>query len=133
MAPASTMPWMELAADISGVCRVAGTLLITSIPTSRLSTKMVRSVSSPLGTGGTSGVVGLVALVVAGLVVTGLAGLVPAEQRGGGRVDDPATVGDDHAGLDLVAGVDGQAAVAGEVLQQRGHVAGVGGGCGGGN
>jgi hypothetical protein len=46
MAPASTMPWIELAADISGVCRVAGTLLITSKPTRMASTKMVMSVSS---------------------------------------------------------------------------------------
>src|SRR6185437_16312302 len=46
MAPASTIPWMELAADISGVCRVAGTLLMTSKPTHRLSTKMMKSVRS---------------------------------------------------------------------------------------
>jgi len=39
--------------NIGGVCSVAGTLLMTSMPTSRLSTKMVRSVSSPLGTGAT--------------------------------------------------------------------------------
>ena len=51
MAPASTMPWIELAAYISGVCRVAGTLLITSKPTSRASTKMVMSVSSSVVTG----------------------------------------------------------------------------------
>src|ERR1700728_3514115 len=37
---------MELAADISGVCSVAGTLLMTSKPTQRLSTKMVTSTSS---------------------------------------------------------------------------------------
>src|SRR5262249_27229716 len=43
-APTSTMRWMELAADINGVCRVAGPLLITSSPTSRLSTKIVMSV-----------------------------------------------------------------------------------------
>src|SRR5215471_13803362 len=46
MAPASTMPWMEFASDISGVCSVAGTLLMTSKPTQRLSTKMMKSVSS---------------------------------------------------------------------------------------
>src|SRR6266511_225292 len=46
MAPASTMPWIAFAADISGVCRVAGTLLITSKPTSRASTKMLRSARS---------------------------------------------------------------------------------------
>src|SRR5579875_85158 len=103
MAPASTMPWIELAADISGVCRVAGTLLITSIPTSRLSTKMVRSVSSPLGTGSAPLVV-----VVRCFIQRRL-----AQQCRGGRVDDPAAVRDDHAGLDLVGRVDGQAALAG--------------------
>ena len=51
MAPASTMPWIELAADISGVCRVAGTLLITSKPTSRASTKIGMSVSRTVVTG----------------------------------------------------------------------------------
>src|SRR5258708_2999741 len=45
---------MEFAADISGVCSVAGTLLITSKPTQRLSTKMVRSVRSAVDTGRTS-------------------------------------------------------------------------------
>src|SRR5579875_4150818 len=40
------MPWIEFAADMSGVCSVAGTLLITSNPTSRLSTKMLMSDSS---------------------------------------------------------------------------------------
>ncbi len=54
MAPTSTIPWMELAADISGVCRVAGTLLMTSKPTQRLSTKMTMSVRSAVDTGGTS-------------------------------------------------------------------------------
>ncbi len=51
IAPASTMPWIELAADISGVCRVAGTLLITSNPTSRARTKIVMSVRSSVVTG----------------------------------------------------------------------------------
>src|SRR5260221_5903324 len=46
IAPASTMPWIEFAADISGVCRVAGTLLMTSKPTHRLSTKMMKSTRS---------------------------------------------------------------------------------------
>src|SRR5215469_9693454 len=46
MAPASTMPWIEFAADMSGVCSVAGTLLITSKPTHRLRTKMMKYVSS---------------------------------------------------------------------------------------
>jgi hypothetical protein len=45
IAPARTMPWMAFAADISGVCNVAGTLLITSKPTSRASTKMLTSAS----------------------------------------------------------------------------------------
>src|SRR5262249_40111176 len=46
IAPASTMPWIEFAADISGVCSVAGTLLMTSNPTHRLSTKMMKYVRS---------------------------------------------------------------------------------------
>src|SRR5450755_1395992 len=58
MAPASTIPWIELAADISGVCRVAGTLLITSKPTQRLRMKMVRSVSRAVDIGGTSSGIG---------------------------------------------------------------------------
>ena len=43
IAPTRTTPWIEFAADISGVCSVAGTLLITSNPTSRLSTNTLRS------------------------------------------------------------------------------------------
>ncbi len=46
IAPASTTPWIEFAADISGVCKVAGTLLMTSKPTQRLRTKMMKSVRS---------------------------------------------------------------------------------------
>ena len=33
IAPTSTIPWIELAPDISGVCSVAGTLLMTAMPT----------------------------------------------------------------------------------------------------
>ncbi len=36
-----TMPWMELAPDISGVCRVAGTLPMTSTPMSSARTNSV--------------------------------------------------------------------------------------------
>src|ERR1019366_7315854 len=50
-APASTMPWIELVADISGVCRVAGTFPMTSMPTSSASMKMVRSVTRAVDTG----------------------------------------------------------------------------------
>jgi hypothetical protein len=32
MAPIITTPWIALAPDIRGVCRIAGTWLITSIP-----------------------------------------------------------------------------------------------------
>src|SRR4030067_942048 len=46
MAPTSTMPWMELAPDISGVCSVAGTLLMTSNPTRIASTKTLIAGSS---------------------------------------------------------------------------------------
>src|ERR1700761_5685843 len=107
------MPWMELAADISGVCRVAGTLPITSMPTSNASTKMVRSVTSAVDIGPS---------------------VVPGWQQGrGGLLDDLAVVGDDHARLDLVIEVDDQRAVGDHVQQERGHVAGVGVGGGGGH
>ncbi len=85
------MPWIELVADISGVCSVAGTFPMTSMPTSSASTKMVRSVTRAVDTGASFGLRG--------------------EQAGHALVDDPAVVRDHHAGLDLVAGVDGQRAV----------------------
>src|ERR1700749_2797844 len=112
-APASTMPWIELAADISGVCKVAGTLPMTSTPTSRASTKMVRSVTSA--------------------VDIGLSVARGPQQGRGGLLDDLAVVGDDHARLDLVAEIDRQRAVADHVQQQRRHVARVGVGGGGGH
>ncbi len=40
MAPTSTMPWMKLEPDISGVCRMDGTREITSIPVNAASMKM---------------------------------------------------------------------------------------------
>src|SRR5580698_4176080 len=109
MAPASTIPWIEFAADMSGVCRVAGTLLMTSIPTSRLSTKMVRSVSSVADMG--------VALLGVGgrcLVGPGLGLVCPGlgDQGRGAGVDHPAVVGDHHSRLDLVLRVDGEVALA---------------------
>src|SRR5580698_7682010 len=94
-APASTMPWMELAADISGVCSVAGTLPITSMPTSSASTKMVRSVTSVADIGVSLGL---------GSCGPGVRG----EQLGDGGVDDLAAVRDDDPRLDVVRGVDGQ-------------------------
>ena len=42
IAPTSTMPWMALDPDISGVCRMLGTFETTSIPTKAARTKMVR-------------------------------------------------------------------------------------------
>jgi hypothetical protein len=42
IAPAMTTPWIALAPDIMGVCRVEGILLITSTPTRRLRMKMAR-------------------------------------------------------------------------------------------
>src|SRR3981081_3783968 len=95
MAPTRMMPWMEFAADISGVCSVAGTLLITSKPTQRLSTKMVRSVSSAVDTGRTS---------------SGL--------REGG-MNHLALIRDHDAPLQVVGKVDGQGALLDQV-QQRG-------------
>src|ERR1700728_4196274 len=112
-APASTMPWMELAADISGVCRVAGTLPMTSMPTSSASTKMVRSVTSAVDIGPS--------------LARGL------QQGRGGLLDDLAAVGDDHARLDLVVEVNRERAVPDHVQQHGGHVAGVGVGGGGGH
>src|SRR5512146_3539282 len=103
-APASTMPWIELAADISGVCKVAGTLPMTSMPTSSASTKIVRSVTRAVDIGVSLGF----------------------QQFRHGRVSDLAAVRDHDAGLDLVAGVDRQRAVPHHVQQQRGDVARVG-------
>src|ERR1700735_1042474 len=111
-APARTIPWMELAADISGVCRVAGTLPMTSMPTSSASTKMVRSVTRAVDIFGSSGSLG------------------GAQQLRHGRVDDLAVVRDDDSGLDLVARVDPQCAIGHHGQQERRDVprVGVGGG-----
>src|SRR5260370_33522948 len=106
MAPTSTMPWMEFAADISGVCSIDGTLLMTSKPTSRLRTKMVTSAIRAWLIGSTSG---------------GWRGL---EKFRHGWIDHFARVRDDDAGLDRVGGVDGQPAVAGHVRQQAASGAG---------
>src|SRR5271154_1027322 len=100
------MPWIELVADISGVCSVAGTFPMTSMPTSSASTKMVRSVTRAVDTGASLGLRG--------------------EQAGDALVDDLAVVRDYHAGLDFVAGVDGQRAAGGQVQEQRGDVPRVG-------
>src|SRR5258707_15495377 len=75
---------MEFAADISGVCSVAGTLLITSKPTQRLRTKMVRAVRSAVDTGRTS------------------SGLGP------GGMNHPAPRRDHDTPLQGVAKIDGQ-------------------------
>ena len=40
MAPTSTMPWMKLDPDISGVCRITGTREMTSYPVKAASMKM---------------------------------------------------------------------------------------------
>jgi len=44
--PTRTIPWIAFAPDISGVCSVAGTLLMTSNPTRIASTKIVIAESS---------------------------------------------------------------------------------------
>src|SRR5580692_2615064 len=103
------MPWIELVADISGVCRVAGTFPMTSMPTSSARTKMVRSVTRAVDIGASLGL------------------WLGSEQGGHALLHDPSVVRDHHAGLDLVAGIDGQRAVGGHVLQQRGDVPRVGG------
>src|SRR5271170_501268 len=105
MAPTMTMPWMELAADISGVCSVAGTLLITSKPTQRLSTKMTRSVRSAVDIGTSSGLC-----------------------QGG--MNHPALIGDHDTPLQVVGEVDGDRAVLHQVQQQGTDVARVHGGGG---
>src|SRR5438094_3847794 len=46
MAPTRMMPWIALVPDISGVCRIVGTLEMTSKPTKTASTKIVSSLSS---------------------------------------------------------------------------------------
>src|SRR6516162_5289022 len=111
MAPTSTMPWIALVADISGVCSVAGTFPITSMPTSSARMKMVRSVSSAVDTGASFGWLWFGRLRPGRL-----------EQPGHALVHDRAVVRDHHAGLDVVAGIDGQRAVGGQVQQQRGDV-----------
>src|SRR6516165_4118781 len=108
---------MELAADISGVCSVAGTLLITSKPTQRLSTKMTRSVSSAVDTGGTSS--GIDVLARGGtLLARGHPG-----PHGQGGVNHPALVSDHDAALQVVGQVDGQRAILHQVQQQGADVA----------
>src|ERR1700691_2570070 len=110
MAPTSTIPWMELAADISGVCSVAGTLLITSKPTQRLSTKMTRSVRSAVDIGPSSGL--------------GLArGFGPLGRAAQSGVNHPALIGDHDTPLQVVGEIDGQGAVLHQVQQQGANVA----------
>ena len=87
-APTSTIPWIELAADISGVCRVAGTLPMTSMPMSSASTKIVRSVTRAVDKAGS-------------LVLEAV-----AQQLRHRGLDDLAVAGDDDPGLDLVGRVD---------------------------
>src|SRR4051794_519168 len=93
---------MELAPDISGVCRVAGTLLITSKPTSSASTKMVMSPTNP-------------SVIHCPFVLRG--------RRPGTGVHDLAGMGDQHALLNLIRLVDGQLAVRDQVRDQRAGVA----------
>src|ERR1022692_5076199 len=106
IAPTSTIPWIEFAADISCVCRVAGTLLITSKPTQRLSTKMTRSVRSAVDIGVTS------------------------SRFGKCGMNNMAVMGDDDTCLEVVGEIDGQLAILDHVQQERADVARVGGRCG---
>src|SRR5512142_1948887 len=99
------MPWIELVADISGVCSVAGTFPMTSKPTSSAMTKMVRSVTRAVDTGASLGGGG-----EGGGGGGGGGGGVgerrfSLEQAGHAGVHDRAVVRDHHAGLDLVAGI----------------------------
>src|ERR1039457_5748577 len=101
-APASTMLWIELVADISAVWRGAGTFPMTAMPASSASMKMVGSVTRA---------------VVAGVSLGEL------EEAGHALVDDPAVVRDHHARPDLVAEGDGKGARLGPGEQQRADVA----------
>ena len=94
IAPTSTIPWIELAPDISGVWSVAGTLLMTSKPTRIASTKIVSAVSSS------------VTLMRAGLRLAAPVAARGASCRG---LDDLAAVGDDGAVVTSSVEVDGGA------------------------
>src|SRR5579872_898998 len=108
-APASTMPWIELVADISGVCSVAGTFPITSMPTSRASTKIVRSVTR--------------AVDIVLLCRTGRTRRTRRTQQRRDRGADYRTpVTDQNAGLYLVRAIDRELAIGGHVQQQCGDV-----------
>src|SRR5215469_7892571 len=109
IAPARTMPWIEFAADISGVCRVAGTLLMTSKPTHRASTKIVTSTSSAGYTGGPFCWI--------------------CSRRRERRVHNLAAGSNDDPGLQLVLPVQRELAIGNQVEQQRADVARVHRGC----
>jgi hypothetical protein len=44
MPPTTTMPWMKFEPDIKGVCRMAGTRRITSIPVNAASMKIYSAI-----------------------------------------------------------------------------------------
>ena len=88
MPPMSTMPWIELAPDMSGVCRVAGTLLMTSKPTQDGQHEDDERAEQ------------------ADLAVHAGAALRRREQLGRGGMHDLAVVRDDRAGGDLVVEVE---------------------------
>ena len=48
IAPTRITPWIAFAPDISGVCKVADTFEITSMPTKTASTKMVSQTTASL-------------------------------------------------------------------------------------
>src|SRR6266567_1971900 len=117
--PASTMPWIEFAADISGVWRVAGTLLMTSKPTHRLSAKMMKSVSSMERPSRSLGRRRLRGVGLPSPWRLGRHG-----RRGGQRrVHNLALVRDHDSGHQLVVQVDGELAVGDHVQQQRADIA----------
>src|SRR5918992_1813097 len=126
-APDSTMPWMELAADISGVCSVVGTLLMTSKPTSRLSTKMLRSVRNSALIARSPFSFAARKTSFPGLPLRLLGGLCRSSCPTSGRgADDLARVGDDDAGLDRIVEIDDQPPVAHQMPEHGDDVAGVG-------
>src|SRR5437762_1094267 len=107
--PTRTIPWIELAPDISGVWRVAGTFEITANPTRIARTKTVSAVSSA-------------SLIWSRRSCPGLRRL---QQLPDGLAPDLAALGDGHGPGDLVGGIQIQGTVLDELEQQRRQVAGV--------
>src|SRR5947209_4338219 len=99
IAPTRITPWMALAPDINGVCRIGDTFEMTSKPTNTDSTKMVNSPS--------------------------VVSVMSCASSPVSWLQHPAVAGDTTAGDDLVVPVRGHRAVSHQQLQQVRYVAGV--------